>query len=120
MKSHDLGKKGEVFAKEFLRQQGYKILVENYRVRAGEIDLIADDHGTIVFIEVKTRHQKDWDAFEAVGLTKQRRMIRSATQYLVETFGREDVQSRFDVLAVLADQDGALSGDLLKEAFSIS
>ena len=120
MESHNLGRRGEAFAQEFLRQQGYKILIANYRVKVGEIDIIADDHGTIVFVEVKTRQEKGWDAFESVGSSKQRRMIRAATQYLVETFGREDVQSRFDVLAVLSDEKGAFKGDLIKEAFSIS
>ena len=120
MKTHKLGQDGEAFAQDFLLKQGYKILAANYRVKVGEIDLVADDHGTIAFVEVKTRQQDGWDAFEAVGPAKQRRMIRAATQYLVETFGREDVQSRFDVLAVWSGDDGTLTGDLLKNAFSVS
>ncbi|MBF0123512.1 MAG: YraN family protein [Candidatus Omnitrophica bacterium] len=119
MKSHDFGKQGEDFAEEFLRQHGYRILVRNYRVKRGEIDLIADDQGMIVFVEVKTRKANDWNAFEAVGPVKQRRMIHAATQYLVETFGREDIHSRFDVLAVLLGDNGEFKGDLIKEAFSI-
>lgn len=117
MRSHKLGQDGEAFARDFLRQQGYRILVTNYRAQMGEIDCIADDKGTVVFIEVKTREEDGWDAFEAVTPAKQRKIARCATQYLAETFGREDVAARFDVLAVYAQPDGSFRGELLKNAF---
>jgi putative endonuclease len=117
MKSHQLGKAGEAFALEFLRQHGYSIITTNYRTKIGEIDVIARDADTVVFIEVKTRQEDGWDAFEAVHVPKQRKMFRVAEQYLVETFGRVDVQARFDVLAVYSSGDGTLRADLLKNAF---
>ncbi|MBF0569845.1 MAG: YraN family protein [Candidatus Omnitrophica bacterium] len=117
MRSHKLGKDGEAFALDFLSAQGYKILETNYRVKMGEIDVIADDKGTVVFIEVKARTEGGWDAFEAVHRGKQRKIVRVAESYLVEKFGRVDVRSRFDVLAVHAGPDGTLTGDLLKNAF---
>ena len=117
MRSHELGKEGEAFALEFLRQQGYSILTTNYRAKMGEIDVIAREGDTVVFIEVKTRKEDGWDAFEAVHPLKQRKMFRAAEQYLVETFGKVEVRARFDVLAVSLIKDGTLKGDLLKDAF---
>ena len=55
MSNKTLGDQGESCAADYLRQKGYHILTRNYRTRVGEIDIIADDHGTKVFIEVKTR-----------------------------------------------------------------
>jgi len=55
MSNKTLGDQGEAYAADYLRQNGYRILTRNYRTKVGEIDLIADDHGTLVFIEVKTR-----------------------------------------------------------------
>lgn len=119
MRSHELGKEGEHFAREFLIRQGYRILEVNFRRKTGEIDIIADDHGVIVFVEIKTRQEKGgWDAFEAVDVRKQRRMMRTATLYLVAAFGREDVSCRFDVLAVRRSEKGGLSAELIREAFS--
>ena len=118
MKSHKLGKQGEKFALEFLRQQGYNVLTTNYRTKVGEIDVIAREADTVVFIEVKTRQEGGWDAFEAVHPSKQRKMYRVAEQYLIETFGNVDVSARFDVLAVSLLENGALKGELLKNAFT--
>jgi putative endonuclease len=117
MKSHELGQQGESFAHTFLRQQGYEIVQTNYRTRIGEIDVIAKEGGMFVFIEVKTRQEDGWDAFEAVHKNKQHKMRRVAEQYLIETFGHVDVLGRFDVLAVYAAEDGSLKGELLRNAF---
>lgn len=121
MKAHKLGREGEVFARDFLQKKGYRILVTNYRVKTGEIDIVADHRGTVVFIEVKTRQAGGWaDALEAVHPSKQRTMARTATYYLVQTFGREDIKSRFDVLAIHADEGGVFSGYLVENAFFVS
>lgn len=117
MKSHQLGKDGEAFALEFLGGHGYKILATNYRTSFGEIDVVAEDKGVTCFIEVKTRADDGFDAFEAVDRRKQAKMIRVAQAYLVEKFKTVDVAARFDVLAVYRDVDGKLTGDLLKDAF---
>jgi putative endonuclease len=117
MRAHQLGQEGEAFALEFLRRQGYSVIRTNYRTKVGEIDVIARDQGGLAFIEVKTRQEDGWDAFEAVHRPKQRKMFRVAEQYLVETFGRLDVQARFDVLAVSHSADGEFKGELIKNAF---
>lgn len=55
MSTTSFGKFGEDLARKFLQKQGYKILERNYRIRGGEIDIIAIDHDTLVYVEVKTR-----------------------------------------------------------------
>ena len=119
MRSHKLGKDGEAFAAEFLTARGYDILQVNYRVKIGEIDVVACAHGVICFIEVKTRQDDGWDAFEAVDRRKQGTLRRVAQQYLVENFHTDDVAARFDVLAIRSVQGGSLEGELLQDAFGI-
>jgi putative endonuclease len=119
MKSHQLGKDGEAFAQEFLSAKGYKILQLNYRTKVGEVDVVALDGDTVVFIEVKTRQEDGWDAFEAVHKHKQAKIRRVAQQYLIDKYGTEDVSARFDVLGVRSSASGALEGELLKDAFGI-
>ena len=86
MNTRDVGDKGEAFACGHLREQGYCILETNYRVKNGEIDIVARDGKTLVFIEVKMREGEDWDPFEAVGPRKQQKLYRVAEQYLVERY----------------------------------
>ncbi len=119
MKSHQLGKDGEAFAQDFLLAKGYRILKLNYRTKVGEIDMIALDGERVVFIEVKTRQEDGWDAFEAVDKRKQGKMRRVAQQFLIENYGTEDVASRFDVLGVRSNPQGELEADLLKDAFGV-
>lgn len=95
-----LGLRGERAAARFLKRQGYIIVAQGERDRIGEIDLVAVDGKTIVFIEVKTRtsHDRGHPA-EAVDEDKQRRLTRVALSYL----RRHDLleySARFDVVAV--------------------
>ncbi len=119
MQSHKLGKDGESFAREFLTARGYVILKANYRTQRGEIDVVARDGEVICFIEVKTRQDDGWDAFEAVDKRKQSKIRRVAQQYLVENFHTEDVSARFDVLGIRSTPSGTLEAELLKDAFGI-
>jgi len=81
MKSHQLGKKGESLACRYIKKKGYKILSTNYYCRYGELDIVACDMNTIVFIEVKSR--TDPHGFEqAIGWKKRRSLHRSALSYL--------------------------------------
>lgn len=119
MRSHKLGQDGEDFAADFLKARGYEILQANYRTKLGEIDIVARDGDVVCFIEVKTRQDEGWDAFEAVDRRKQSRIRRVALQYLLEKFKREDVAARFDVLGIRSTRSGALEGELIKDAFGI-
>ena len=102
MSNKTLGDQGEAYAANYLRQNGYRILTRKYRTKIGEIDLIADDHGTLVFIEVKTRSSvRCGMPAEAVNYKKKQKIIQTAYWYLYEQ-RRENTICRFDVLEVYA------------------
>lgn len=96
-----LGQQGEEAAARYLVTQGMKILERNLRTPLGEIDLVARQKKTLIFVEVKTRRS---DRFglpqEAVGARKQRQILRAAQWYLADGNG-SGLQPRFDVVAVL-------------------
>ncbi|MCS7305552.1 MAG: YraN family protein [Thermoguttaceae bacterium] len=95
-----LGQRGEEAAARFLRRRGYRILAQGCRAGWGELDLVALDGRTIVFVEVKTRHSgQPIPPEEAVDWKKQRRLIRAAQNFL-HFHGLEDYPCRFDVVAV--------------------
>ena len=95
-----LGQRGELAASRYLRRKGYKIVAHGERWRKGELDLIAVDHRTIVFVEVKTRrsHALGHPA-EAVDLVKQSRLTRAAVTFL-KGHGLLEYAARFDVIAI--------------------
>jgi putative endonuclease len=95
-----LGRRGEDAAARYLARLGYVIVARGHRDKIGEIDLIAVDGRTIVFVEVKTRttDQKGMPA-EAVDLEKQRRLTRLAMAYL-KRHDLLECRVRFDVVAV--------------------
>ena len=116
MSNKTLGDQGEAYAAAYLRQNGYRILTRNYRTKIGEIDLIADDHGTLVFIEVKTRSSVRCGVpAEAVNYKKRQKIIQTAYWYLYEQ-RRENTTCRFDVLEVYAIGD-SWSAHQIKGAF---
>ncbi len=97
---HDLGRRGEKEAAAYLRRQGFQILEQGYRYGRGEIDLIASEAETLVFIEVKTRFvSASSTPEEAVTLLKQKQIRRIAQAYLYNK-SLEDIPCRFDVLAL--------------------
>src|SRR5690349_20415531 len=102
--SHDprqaLGISGEDVACAELQRRGYAIRERRYRTRFGEIDIIAIDGTTIVFVEVKTRLTDDYGgAAAAVTGWKQRRIASMARDYLARR-GLHDCPCRFDVVAI--------------------
>ncbi len=98
--TYQKGKSGEEKAAVFLRLKGYKILEKNYRVGQGEIDLIAQRAGTLVFVEVKTRKGKSQGSpLEAVTPRKVKRLSGAAAFYLA-SHPLNGKTCRFDVVAV--------------------
>ena len=97
----ELGIRGENVAVDELERRGYAILARRYRTECGEIDIVADDEGTLVFVEVKAREDAEFGtAAEAVTPWKQRRLVRMARDYLM----RERIVERpcrFDVVAIM-------------------
>lgn len=100
-----LGERGEREAARFLKRRGYKIVGRGQRDRLGEVDLIAVDKRTVVFVEVKTRRSTDkGHPAEAVHDEKQRRLTRLALSYLKRHHLLE-CSSRFDVVAITWPDD---------------
>ena len=90
------GVAAEEFCAEFLRKAGLRILARNWRCRLGEIDLVAEDRGTLVFVEVRMRRGRGYGgAAESVTAAKQARIAAAARLYLS---GRRERNCRFDVL----------------------
>lgn len=106
MKEHNYktGKHGEEIAEDYLIDNGYKIVIRNYRCRFGEIDIIAAKENTLIFVEVKTRsHQRYGLPRESVTYAKQKVIIKTAQQY-IQRFKIKDKLFRFDVIEVYYDK----------------
>jgi putative endonuclease len=113
------GKQGEELAVKHLKKQGYEIICVNYRTRLGEIDIIAKDKDTIVFVEVKSRSSSAYGSpKQAVTLEKQKKISKNALLYLKET-SQMNARARFDVVAVFSSNDKA-DVEIIKNAFEIS
>jgi len=96
-----LGYLGERAAERFLKRKGYKIVARGLRLRGGELDLVAIDGRTIVFVEVKTRRTNHFGhPAEAVSARKQWYLTRAALFYL-KRHGLLEYESRFDVVAIV-------------------
>ena len=113
----ELGIDGERAAERFLRRHGYTIVERNYRCPLGEIDLVALDRRTIVFVEVKTlRRAGAASPFDAVDARKQRQIARAAEHYLAAR-RLVDRDVRFDVVGVCSD-GAELVCELVRDAFA--
>ena len=98
-----LGKRGEDLACLELERRGYAIVARRFRVRSGELDIVARDGATLVFVEVKARAGHAFgEAAEAVTPLKQLRMVRLATEYLMRHHLNE-CPCRFDVVSIHFD-----------------
>jgi putative endonuclease len=96
-----LGMRGEKAAARFLKRRGYKIVARGVRSRLGELDLVAVQDRTVVFIEVKTRAGTDaGQPLDAVTPEKQRRLTQAALAFL-KYRGLLEERSRFDVVSVV-------------------
>jgi putative endonuclease len=116
--SSRIGTIGEKKAAAFLKESGYAVIEQNYRLPWGEVDLIARDNGTLVFCEVKT-----WNTFaeenleKAVGRAKQKKIVRVAKHFIKSypEYGKDRI--RFDVILV---KDHLASINHIKNAFGVS
>lgn len=118
MKRQETGRAGEAAAAAFLEEAGYRVLHRNYRCgRSGEIDLIAVDGDTLVFVEVKTRRSASFGTgAEAVDQRKRARLIRLARYYLAIAGDHERI-CRFDVVDVTTGPRG-WECQLIRDAFT--
>jgi putative endonuclease len=95
-----LGDRGENVAARFLRNLGYKIIMRNFRCDLGEIDIIAREGKTLVFVEVKTRAYDDPSPEDQVNPEK-RQQIQKAAKYYLSRYGFPQPPARFDVIAIV-------------------
>ena len=114
-----LGKTGEDLACRELRRRGYAILVRRYRRPRGELDIVARDGPTLVFVEVKARESREYgEAAEAVTPLKQRTMVRLAVDYMARhRLLREPC--RFDVVSIHLEA-GRPVVEVFQNAFNIA
>ena len=97
-----LGRYGEDLAVQHLQAAGLEVLARNWRCRAGELDVVARDGATLVFVEVKTRSGTGFgEPAEAVGPVKARRIRRLACSWLMEHRPSGGHELRFDVISVV-------------------
>jgi len=114
-----LGRLGEDLACAELTRRGYAILARRYRSRFGEIDIVCDDNGTVVFVEVKARRSGRFGtAGESVPPWKRRRIGAMALDYLAWTGGL-DRACRFDVVAVEGLGTASPTVQVFQDAFGI-
>lgn len=115
-----LGDEGEGQAEAYLRKQGFRILGRNVRSPLGELDLIADDRGILVFVEVKRRRTGAYGgAIEAVGVRKRAKLIQLASQYLAQ-HRLHDRACRFDVVLIQDDAGSGAAVQHIANAFDVA
>ena len=115
-----LGKAGERRAERFLRKLGYRSVTRNYRCSTGEIDLVALDGRTIVFVEVKTRTGAEHaDPQDAVTSVKQKRLISAAKAFIQQTHSQGRA-CRFDIVAITMADNKSEKIEHFQNAFSAS
>ena len=115
----NLGRLGENLACTELERRGYAILARRYRHAGAEIDIVARDGATLVFVEVKARDGRDFgDGAEAVTMRKRRRLAMAAMDYLVRHH-KGECPCRFDVVSIQLDE-GAPQIAVFQNAFDAS
>lgn len=100
MNRKQLGNDGEHTIVTLLKNQGFTILARNYIVKGGEIDIIATNTQTVVFVEVKTRQHDYFDSGQVITSNKQRKIIHTAKTYLAAYPDLLNKICRFDVALI--------------------
>lgn len=103
-KHNEIGQQGEQAAADFLEKKGYHILHRNWRHKRAELDIVAKERHTLIFVEIKTRTDYTFDKPEnAVDGKKQRLMTQAAIAYMHES--GHDGAIRFDIVSVILRGD---------------
>ena len=114
---HRLGTQGEKLAVKALKRAGYKILDRNVHLGRYELDIIAQEDGSIVFVEVKTRRTDNVvEPGDNVGPAKQRHIVNAAKRYIAD---RDDpaLYYRFDVVSIVIPEKGKPEIAIYRDAF---
>lgn len=116
MKKSEIGRLGEDAVCAYLQERGYSVTVRNYRIRGGEIDIIAENGDYIAFVEVKTRKPDSLvSGYEAVDKRKRGLIIKTAADYCCKH--PTVLQPRFDIAQVIFDGHKVCSIDYIKNAY---
>ena len=118
-KQQKFGESSENLAAWYLKENGYKILEQNYRNRLGEIDIIARDKKTIVFVEVKSRRSIRYGSPKWAVTPKKQRKISMVALYYLKTTNQIDAKARFDVVSITANRDEPQI-EIVKNAFELA
>lgn len=104
MRRRDTGILGEKLARDFLKKQGYHIIETNYRCPEGEIDIVARDKDSLVFVEVRTKTSPDFGSPEESITTAKKERLRAVASSYLQTHDNLSSSWRIDVVAVELDQ----------------
>ena len=119
MTKSETGRLGEESVCAYLTERGYTIAVRNYRIKGGEIDIIAENGDFIAFVEVKARKPDSMvSGFEAVNKRKRGLIIKTASDYCCKH--PSVLQPRFDIAEVTIDSGRVLSIDYIPNAYDTS
>jgi len=113
------GKESESLAVRYLKKNGYKILEQNYRNKLGEIDIIAKEKGTLVFVEVKARKTHVFGNPKWAVTPKKQRKISMVALYYLKATKQIHVKARFDVIALSLAKDNPQI-EIIKNAFELA
>ena len=112
------GRRSEILAINYLRSLGYRIVISPYRVKTGEVDIIAWEGDVLVFVEVKARQNSE-PPEDSVGYRKQQRIIHAAHAY-ISRHRLHETPYRFDILAISVLPHSQPQFRLLRDAFTAS
>ncbi len=101
----ELGNRGEEIAVRYLQENGYKILIRNYRSRHGEVDIICTRGQILIFVEVKTRTNTSFGSPEESITRIKREHIRKVALAYLQTYRHPFKEMRFDVIGILMNGD---------------
>ena len=113
---NDLGRRGEEIAKEYLENLGYRILKMNWKYGRAEVDVIAEQHGVIIFVEVKTRTSIDYGQPEDFVSRKKELQLEFASAAFIEMKNHQG-EIRFDIIAIVFENKDLYKINHIEDAF---
>ena len=113
------GRRSEDLAVNHLKKKGYKIIERNYRTKLGEIDIIAKDGRSLVFVEVKTRRSTSYGSPKLAVTPKKQKAISMAALYYLKMTNQTHANARFDVVSILAQGEDTHI-ELVRNAFDLA
>jgi len=112
----ETGRSGELVAIKYIENLGYRVLAKNWRYKHLEVDIIAMDGATLLFIEVKTRRSSLYGSpSEAVSYYKQQKLDRAANLYI--SYIKHEGEIRFDIVSIVIDRANNHQIEYIKDAF---